>query len=111
MSRIVKIAIALGILTGVASADALTGIELQTACNVQAPDCIAFVMGMTQGVRYGQAYSQQGYKICVPDDATAGQLEQVVQKYLREHPEKLHESAGSLSAEAIYAAFPCRNSN
>ena len=44
---------------------------------------------------------------CVPDGASTGQLVKVVTKYLNERPEKLHLSAGSAVANALYSAFPC----
>jgi hypothetical protein len=45
---------------------------------------------------------------CVPDGVSAGQLVEVVKKWLREHPENWHYGADSLVAAALQEAFPCR---
>lgn len=44
---------------------------------------------------------------CVPAEATAGQIRNVVCKFLTDHPEKLHETAHRLGATALIEAFPC----
>jgi Rap1a immunity proteins len=44
---------------------------------------------------------------CIPDEAPVAQLTRVVVKWLREHPEKLHELKGFLVIEALKSAFPC----
>jgi len=44
---------------------------------------------------------------CIPDEASIGQLARVVVKWLREHPEKLHELKSFLVMEALKNAFPC----
>jgi len=47
-------------------------------------------------------------KWCMPKGIETAQLIRVVMKYLREHPQDLHLSAGDLTAAALRAAFPCR---
>jgi len=32
----------------------------------------------------------------------------IIEKYLREHPEKLHKEAGFIAVEALVAAFLCK---
>lgn len=44
---------------------------------------------------------------CIPEGATYEQTVRVVLKYLRDHPEKLHERRSTLMLEAIASAFPC----
>jgi hypothetical protein len=44
---------------------------------------------------------------CISRDVTFGQLEEVVRKYLREHPENRHYGANVLVASALTEAFPC----
>lgn len=46
--------------------------------------------------------------LCIPEGATKGQLADVVQKYLGDHPERRHLDAGGLVPEALNAAFPCK---
>ena len=44
---------------------------------------------------------------CFPDEVNDGQLVQVLDKFLREHPAKLHESEIVLATNAFHDAFPC----
>lgn len=46
-------------------------------------------------------------QICVPPHATLGQLQKVVLKQFKEHPETLHLAAGGLVLKALMEAFPC----
>jgi hypothetical protein len=46
---------------------------------------------------------------CVPDDKVPIlQLARIVTKWLREHPERLHELKGTLTIAALRDAFPCQ---
>jgi Rap1a immunity proteins len=44
---------------------------------------------------------------CISRDVTFGQLEEVVRKYLREHPENRGYGANVIVASALTEAFPC----
>lgn len=44
---------------------------------------------------------------CIPNKASVAQLARVVVKWLREHPEKLHEPKSFLVMEALKDNFPC----
>jgi hypothetical protein len=44
---------------------------------------------------------------CIPEKAPISQLARVLVKWLREHPERLHESKSGLTADALKDAFPC----
>lgn len=44
---------------------------------------------------------------CIPTNAEYDQIIRVVVKYLRDHPERLHEHRRVLIPDAIGAAFPC----
>jgi len=49
---------------------------------------------------------------CVPDDKVPVlQLSRVVIKWLREHPERLHELKGILTIAALRDAFPCQQAS
>jgi hypothetical protein len=41
-------------------------------------------------------------------DVTNGQAEDVVGKYLKDHPEERHHMAAALIIKAIAEAFPCK---
>ena len=45
---------------------------------------------------------------CVPDRAPVAQLARVLVKWLREHPERLHEGRSILTMAAFKDAFPCQ---
>jgi hypothetical protein len=45
---------------------------------------------------------------CIPDDATLLKLARVLVKWLREHPERLHELRSTLTTAALMDAFPCQ---
>lgn len=44
---------------------------------------------------------------CSPDGGSYGQYVKVVLKFLRDHPERLHEDRRNLVEEALQDAFPC----
>jgi hypothetical protein len=57
---------------------------------------------------YSKLLPDQDYlKICIPHEASIGQLARVIVKWLREHPEKLHELKSILVMEALQDAFSC----
>jgi hypothetical protein len=43
---------------------------------------------------------------CVPDEVSILQMARVVAKWLRDHPERLHEQEGILVREALESGFP-----
>jgi len=44
---------------------------------------------------------------CTPERASTLQLARVLVKWLRDHPERLHEQADFLALDALKSAFPC----
>lgn len=46
-------------------------------------------------------------KTCIPEEAPIAQLARVIVKWLRDHPEKLHEPKSMLVMEALQEDFPC----
>lgn len=70
----------------------------------------AFCMGYLVGV-YD---SYEGITICPGDNAsniTIGQLQLISVKYMREHPEKLNNSAIDIIERGLNQAFPCKKNN
>jgi hypothetical protein len=49
-----------------------------------------------------------GFRSCVPEAATSGQLKDVVNQFLRVNAARRHLAAAGLVANAFAAAFPCR---
>jgi hypothetical protein len=47
-------------------------------------------------------------KICLTPKVTFGQMLKIVHKYMREHPEELHEDGLVLVLKALRGPFPCK---
>jgi hypothetical protein len=62
--------------------------------------CIGYVVGIMSVMEYINV-------ICRPVKSTHAQATLVVQKYLSDHPEKLHLNADELVIDALQEAFPC----
>lgn len=110
-----------------ASAKAIdTGAELLRACSaaVKTADglqiseedaalsiyCLGYVSGFTDSVRLtSHFYKPRDPKICLPEKGTSNnQLIRVVTKWLKDHPENLHESARMEVLLAFQNTFPCK---
>jgi hypothetical protein len=48
------------------------------------------------------------FAICVPPEATGGQVVRVVVQYIDCRPARLHEDFRLLATEALRAAWPCK---
>ena len=48
-------------------------------------------------------------KLCLPDGVKYPQIWAVVEKYVKDHPERLHQTAFELIMDAIKEAWPCTN--
>jgi len=59
--------------------------------------------GLVTGIMYASS------TICHDPDVTLGQAMRVVEKYLQDHPERLHLSNTMLTNEALTQAFPCKH--
>jgi len=120
------VVLAIVLTSGNARAGFLTGNRLLDICNAQPPDfvspgvCLGYIEGIIDSAavtdksgreqfRAGSmAESFQGYRWCQPANSEMGQAVDVVQKWLKEHPEKRHFSTPSLVAQALADAFPCK---
>lgn len=83
----------------------LGGNALYEKCNAEAGTfnsifCAAYIAGIADLFQLTKV-------ACIPSNVVAGQVEDVVVKYLREHPESRHYSAASEAGLALRAAFPC----
>jgi Ssp1 endopeptidase immunity protein Rap1a len=70
---------------------------------------MAAKMGMTlSGPDQVKAYAMGSLVFaCIPEKAPTSQLARVLVKWLREHPERLHEPKSILVQDAFKNAFPC----
>jgi hypothetical protein len=64
--------------------------------------CMGFVAGISD------AMSLAAIKACFPPGVTVGQTADVVKRFLGQHPERRHEAAAGLVAQALSEAFPCK---
>ena len=85
-----------------------TGNHLQVLCENNSLVCSAYISGFLFGAN---AQNILNDPMCFPQDVTSSQAVQVVEKYLREKPENLHDDAWMGVAVALSAAFPCKHSN
>jgi Rap1a immunity proteins len=76
--------------------------ELSPIQTTKSLQCTAYVEGVLDGVIFSSG------SLCIPKDVTILQLGKSTAKYLRDHPEKLHEFSGLLVIEATRKAFPCK---
>lgn len=70
-----------------------------------------FDWGVGLGFLMGVSDTAQGVLFCLPSGSsgvTAGQLNEVVQKYFRQNPEQLHLAAEVLVTRAFKNNWPCQ---
>lgn len=67
-----------------------------------------YVLGAFDAYKVSEQLAEQ-YTFCVPDSVTRNQLADVVAKYLKSSPEKLHNPAGALVYLSLRDAFPCHD--
>jgi hypothetical protein len=126
-----KVLAVLAIIPSVCSAQTVSGNTLYNACEtigegseIQRGFCIGFIGGVFEGVKFGagavmfQAMPESNLAevdqssnmmlgFCVPENVERGQILDVTINYLAENPQSRHESARSLTLQALQDAFPC----
>ena len=101
------------VLTAPVSAGALSGVELYQSCQDKKRGvgnivCTAYIHGLVDGMTMGVASEKFPGKYCPPDSGiSAPQARLIIEKFLRDHPERLHVEAGLVAGLAIIEAFPC----
>ena len=74
----------------------------------QAGRCMGEVDGFAGASAFYEKRPGAPRAICFPEDGiTIGQSVRVVEKYLREHPQELHESSTVLLFGAFLSSYPC----
>jgi hypothetical protein len=69
--------------------------------------CDGYIHGILDGLVLGSFGTY-----CAPSggvSVTQGRL--IVEKFMRNHPETLHEQAGNVAALAMMTVFPCKGKN
>jgi Rap1a immunity proteins len=110
MARTITIAALVGMLSATPAGagtdnNVLSGEELLRLCEGSAGYCAGFAAGLAIGVDVGKWESPDGTAACLPQ-VTFSQMEDVLTKYLRDHPEHRHHSAINLVTVAILTAWP-----
>jgi Rap1a immunity proteins len=67
------------------------------------PECYGYIIGVADVFD-----SQNASGVCMPKEAVARQVIDVVKKYLTEHPETRDYTAASEVQVALQEAFPCK---
>jgi hypothetical protein len=69
--------------------------------------CMGFVTGIADATA-GTAAGVPRRMVCIPSQVTLQQTVDVVKGDLAQHPERRHYAAASIVADALAAAFPCK---
>lgn len=73
-----------------------------------AASCLGLVQGITNLNLLYQVNEKNDTFFCLPAGGiNNGQAARIVVKYLKEHPEKLHENESFLAIGAFVEAYPC----
>ena len=129
MKRLAVVTLAISVLApGASLSEPLSGNQLYAVCTssdqATSAFCIGYVIGETEGQFLGglmlylnshpesrdsdyNDHASRVFGYCVPKNASNAQLRDVVVKFLRENPERRHETARFLVMESYVAAFPC----
>ena len=73
--------------------------------------CIGYISGIKDALRMAavEADKSGSIGVCFPEGGIPnGEAVLVVIKWLKDHPEKLHEPAIALTVKAFQKAFPCK---
>ena len=113
----------LGILASIpiAGANAMTGNDLAEICGTSRisaePICVTYITGVLHEAWWGQALAAANrrtstadmrtyFVYCPPKDVPAKQMVEVIKKYIRDNPARLHKDAGLVIVQAAIEAFP-----
>lgn len=75
--------------------------------------CHGYIQGTRENIEFFQIIMNKGENkgpldICIPHEAPTIQFARVIVKWLRDHPEELHEYMLSLHMKILHQAFPCQ---
>jgi hypothetical protein len=103
-----------------------TGEEMLGYCKAEEKDptkdfprglCIGFIDGFVAGHHVGDTYHAFHHReeriddiyghLCIPENASRGQLSRIFVQHLLKNPDKLKMPAGLLLEDALREAFPC----
>lgn len=82
------------------------GNDLHELCKDFPTECRIYVQGVVDGQLAAVMATSRDVAYCIPEASTPDQVKDVVFRYLEEHPERRHQMAGSLIANALSDAWP-----
>jgi hypothetical protein len=97
-------------------ANAFTGAEFYRACAGKGRvtsdvSCKAYTRGFVDGMTMGAATGKTAAKFCPPKGGISDEQSRLdIERYLKDHPEDLHDEAGLMAGVALLQAFPCPTS-
>jgi hypothetical protein len=96
----------------ISSAQALTGQKWLSFCEDRINDfkfgvCNGYLMGVSGHHKLIMGIDAVKVTMCLPEKVTATQLVAVSKKWLKEHPEKLHQHFSVSYLSIMKEAFPC----
>jgi hypothetical protein len=86
--------------------------DLLEGCTGSVPQmkasCEAWIAGF-EAALFGanEVRKLRNMSVCIPEGFTGKQAVLVVTKYIKEHPELLHNNAGPIAFLALWFSFPC----
>ena len=104
MSRLLSIALLLGLLSANSSANYFDGNGLKKLIDGGQPSGEAMFRGYVAAIQD----LNNGVSICVDENVRLSQAAAVVQKYFSENPQLWHLAASQLVFNALQRSFPCK---
>lgn len=84
----------------------LDGNKLYEYCQSNEFGCILYIQGVVDGQLAAISATTRDVAYCIPQGSTAGQVKDIVVKFLSDHPERRHLMGGVLVANALSNAWP-----
>ena len=108
------LAAAFAVSSSPALANYLTGKDLYGDCSKPQGSfsqgfCSGYISGVVDAIEHYQVGKGAEKSVCVPKEASIGQVKEVVVRYLTQHPDERNYTASSLVWDAVRNAFPCKN--
>jgi len=108
------LAAALAISAPPALANYLTGKDLYADCSKPQGSfsqgfCSGYISGVVDAIEHYQVSKGAEKSVCVPKEASIGQVKELVVRYLTQHPGERNNAASSLVWDAVRNSFPCKN--
>jgi Rap1a immunity proteins len=108
---IIVCALLLASSTAFAQVGFTSGSALLASCEDPArrPECTQYIAGVLDAHGYDLSRFGSRRDFCIPEDISTEELERVVVKWLKEHPEKLRVTAANLVVLGFVDAFKCKD--